>query len=116
MERGRRIIAEANKLYSSLKRLCFEKIRIKKETEEIHRRLRILRIYTTNYPIPHGFVREQERDDNSIIIGVEVLITNPNERQLDQGIVRGFTTNGHAQTYKNDGTFITRNLKNLRRA
>ena len=60
--------------------LRFEKITIKKEIEEVHRRLRILEIYTTNYPIPDGVVDEEERDDNSIIIGVEVRITNPNER------------------------------------
>ena len=115
MERVRRIIAEANKLYSSLKRLRFEKIRIKKETEEVRRRLRILEIYTTNYPIPDGFVDEEERDDNKIIVGVEVRITNPHKKQLDQGIVRGFTTNGHTQIYTNDGTLMTRHLKNLRR-
>ena len=96
MENGRVIIAEGNKLYASLNRLHFEKTRIEKETEEVCRRLRNLENYTTNHPIPDGFVDEEERDDNSIIIGVEVRITNPNERQLDQGIVRGFTANGHA--------------------
>ena len=39
IERCRKIVAEANKLCSSLKRLRFEKIRIKKEIEEVHRRL-----------------------------------------------------------------------------
>ena len=65
--------------------------------------------------MPDGLLDEEERDDNNIIIGVEVRIINPYKKQLDQGIVRGLLRNGFAQIYTNDGTFIKRHPKNLRR-
>ena len=96
-------------------RLRFEKIRIQKESKELHRRLKKLENYTANDPIPDELLNEEERDDNIIIVGAEVHITNSHKKQLDQGIVRGFTRNGFAQIYTNDGTFIKRHPKNLRR-
>ena len=71
--------------------------------------------YSTNDPIPDGLLDEEKRDDSKIIVGVEVRITNPHKKQLDQGIVRGFTRNGFAQIYTCDGMFIKRHPKNLRR-
>ena len=115
IERYNRVSAEIKKFHGSFYCSRFEKIKIQKETIEVRRRLLNLDNYTTNYPTPDGFLDEEERDDNSIIIGVEVPITNPHKRQLDQGIVRGLTKNGHAQIYTNDGTFISRHPKNLRR-
>ena len=60
-----------------------------------------------------GLSDEEERDDNKIIVGVEVRIIKSNKNQLDQGIVSGFTSNGFAQIYTSDGTFIKRYPKNL---
>ena len=65
--------------------------------------------------MPDGLLDEKERDDNNIMVGVEVLIINSHKKQLDQGIVRSFTINVFAQIYTNDGTFIKRHPKNLRR-
>ena len=106
---------ETNKLLGKIFCLNFEKSKIKKELKEVGLKLRELRNYSTNDPIPDGLLDEQERDDSKIIVGVEVRITNPHENQLDQGIVRGFTRNGFAQIYTCDGTFIKRHPKNLRR-
>ena len=106
---------EIDKLDGRLFRLLFEKNKIKKELKEVGLKLRELQNYSTNDPIPDGLLDEQERDDSKIIVGVEVRITNPHEKQLDHGIVRGFTSNGFAQIYTCDGTFIKRHPKNLRR-
>ena len=114
--RYRRISAEINKLHGTLFRLRFEKIRIEKESREAHLKLRDLQNYRSNDPMPDELLDEEERDDNQIIIGVEVRITIPHKKQLDQGIVRGFTINGFAHIYTSDGTFIKRCPKNLRRA
>ena len=63
--------------------------------------------------MPDELLDEEERDVSKIIVGVEVRITNPHKIQLDQGIVSGFTSNGFAQIYTSDGTFIKKYPKNL---
>ena len=115
IKRYKKVSKETNKLLGKIFCLNFEKSKIKKELKEVRLKLRELRNYSTNDPIPDGLLDEQERDDSKIIVGVEVRITNPHENQLDQGIVRGFTRNGFAQIYTCDGTFIKRHPKNLRR-
>ena len=89
MERARKVSKDTNKLLCKIFCLKFEKSKIKKELKEVRLKLRELRNYSTNDPIPDGLLDEQERDDSKIIVGVEVRITNPHENQLDQGIVRG---------------------------
>ena len=115
IERYNRISTEINKLQKTLLRIHFEKIRIERESKEVHLRLRNVQNYRINDPMANGLLDEVDQDDNKIIIGVEVRITNPHIKQLDQGIVKGFTSNGFAQIYTSDGTFIKRHLKNLRR-
>jgi len=115
IKRYKKISKETDKLDGRLFRLLFEKNKIKKELKEVGLKLRELQNYSTNDPIPDGLLDEQERDDSKIIVGVEVRITNPHKNQLDHGIVRGFTSNGFAQIYTCDGTFIKRHPKNLRR-
>ena len=93
----------------------FRKEQNQKKLRKVGLKLRELRNYSINDPIPDGLLDEQERDDSKIIVGVEVRITNPHKNQLDHGIVRGFTSNGFVKIYTCDGTFIKRHPKNLRR-
>ena len=80
MERGRRIVAEINKLQRSQLCIIFEKIRIENESNEIKLRIQNLLNYNINDPIPDGLMNEIRRDDNKIIICVEVRIINPNKK------------------------------------
>ena len=115
IKRYKKVSKETDRLTGKMFCLLFEKNKIKKELKEVRLKLRELRNYRTDDPIPDGLLDEQERDDSKIIVGVEVRITNPRKRQLDHGIVRGFTSNGFAKIYTCDGTFIKRHPKNLRR-
>ena len=80
IERFIRKHAEINKLQRSQLRIDFEKIRIENESNETKLRIKKLLNYNTNNPIPDGLVDEEERDNNKIIIGVEVRIINPNKK------------------------------------
>ena len=115
IKRYKKVSKETDRLTGKIFCLKFEKNKIKKELKEVRLKLRELRNYRTDDPIPDGLLDEQERDDSKIIVGVEVRITNPRKKQLDHGIVRGFTSNGFAQIYTCDGTLIKRHPKNLRR-
>ena len=96
MERCRKISAEFNMLHGTLFRRNFEKIRIANEAKEAQNKLQSLYDYNDQDPIPDGLLEQEEQDDNNIIVGVEVRIGNLHVKQLNQGVVRGFTSNGFA--------------------
>ena len=89
-EENEKMERETNKLLGKIFCLKFEKSKIKKELKEVRLKLRELRTYSTNEPIPDGLFDGQERDDSKIIVGVEVRITNPHKKSTRPWNCEGF--------------------------